>query len=85
MKEDGGKHWLISPPTNLAGRELNRHPLGYKSDARTAYPRLAKTTDNKCSREGNSKLYVITMVIIPIASVMVLYLDIHVLSQYNSF
>ena len=40
MEEDGGEHWLITPPTNLAGRESNRQPLGYKSDTLTAYPRL---------------------------------------------
>ncbi len=37
MEEDGGEHWLIPPPTNLAGRESHRQPLGYKSDALTAY------------------------------------------------
>ncbi len=40
MEEDGGEHWLITSPNNLAGRESNRQPLGYKSDALTAYPWL---------------------------------------------
>ena len=44
MEEDGGEHCLITPPTNLAGRESNRQPLGYKSDALTAYPRLPRNT-----------------------------------------
>ena len=44
MEEDGGEHWLITPPTNLAGRESNREPLGYKSDALTAHPRLPLST-----------------------------------------
>ena len=38
MEEDGGEHWFITPPTNLAGRESNRQLLGYKSDTLTAYP-----------------------------------------------
>ncbi|MCP4492364.1 MAG: hypothetical protein GY820_34410, partial [Gammaproteobacteria bacterium] len=40
MEEDWGEYWLITPPTNLAGRESNREPVGYKSDALTAHPRL---------------------------------------------
>ncbi len=38
MEEDGGEHWVINPSTNMAGRESNRQPLGYKFDALTAYP-----------------------------------------------
>ncbi len=40
MEEEGGEHWLITPPANLVGfsQESNWEPLGYNPDTITTYP-----------------------------------------------